>query len=314
MKKKAAQESPEGLTTLKGSDSAEISGKIDEKIAKASMLVLCNELTEYFIYTRLAKICKDSHNAEILRTIGEEELSHYNYWKEKTGATAAPDNFKIFWIIVKTRILGLTFTLKQMEKGENNAQKAYATLGEYFPEAQKIKEEEAVHENKLLNMLDEELLEYVGAIVLGLNDALVELTGALAGFTLALKNTKLISLVGLVTGISAALSMAASNYLSSRAENDPRAGKSALYTGFAYIITVILLILPFLLLANPFLALAITLATAVLIICLFNYYLSTAKDLNFVRRFLEMALISLGVAALSFGIGYVLKNVMGIDA
>jgi VIT1/CCC1 family predicted Fe2+/Mn2+ transporter len=162
-------------------------------------------------------------------------------------------------------------------------------------------------------MLDEELLQYVGSIVLGLNDALVELTGALAGFTLALGNPRLISLTGLVTGIAASFSMAASNYLSNRAENNPNAGKSALYTGIAYLITVVLLILPFILLGNPFFALAITLSTAVLIIFFFNYYLSVAKDLDFIHRFLEMALISLGVAALSFGIGYLLKNVMGVD-
>jgi hypothetical protein len=44
---------------------------------------------------------------------------------------------------------------------------------------------------------------------------------------------------------------------------------------------------------------------------MFNYYLSVAKDIDFKKRFGEMALISLSVAALSFGIGWVLKNVMG---
>jgi VIT1/CCC1 family predicted Fe2+/Mn2+ transporter len=154
----------------------------------------------------------------------------------------------------------------------------------------------------------------MGSIVLGLNDALVELTGALAGFTLALGETKIISLAGLVTGISAAFSMAASDYLSCKADNDPRAVKSAVYTGTAYIITVAVLILPFLLIPNKFMALGITLALAVFIILIFNYYLSTAKDLDFKRRFGEMTFISLGVAALSFGVGFVLKNVLGVDA
>jgi VIT1/CCC1 family predicted Fe2+/Mn2+ transporter len=149
--------------------------------------------------------------------------------------------------------------------------------------------------------------------VLGLNDALVELTGALAGFTLALSDNKIISLVGLVTGISAALSMAASDYLSSKAEGDPKARKSAVYTGVAYFFTVILLILPFLVITSKFLALGITLATAILIIFVFNYYISTAKDLNFKARFLEMATISMGVAAFSFFVGYALKFILGVD-
>jgi VIT1/CCC1 family predicted Fe2+/Mn2+ transporter len=175
-------------------------------------------------------------------------------------------------------------------------------------------QEESRHEKALLDMLDEELLRYVGSIVLGLNDALVELTGALAGFTLALGNTRLISLAGLVTGISAAFSMAASDYLSTKAEGDPRAGKSALYTGVAYLVTVVLLILPYLLLSNKFLCLGITLAVVIAIIGVFNYYLSVAKDVDFRRRFLEMGAISLGVAAFSFLIGFLLKKLLGVEA
>jgi len=73
-------------------------------------------------------------------------------------------------------------------------------------------------------------------MVLGLNDALVELTGTLAGLTFALKNTRLIALSGLITGIAATLSMAASEYLSARTEQESsRALKSSLYTGGAYV-------------------------------------------------------------------------------
>ncbi len=211
-------------------------------------------------------------------------------------------------------ILGPTFVLKLMEKREGTGSKVYNDLSGIYPEALQFAEEERVHEKEILNMIHEEKLQYVGSIVLGLNDALVELTGALAGFTLALGETRIISLAGLVTGISAALSMAASDYLSSKAEGDSKAGKSAIYTGVAYIITVILLILPFLLLTSKFMALGITLATVVLIIFFFNYYISVAKDLNFKARFLEMTLISLGVATFSFFVGYLLKFVLGVDA
>ena len=51
----------------------------------------------------------------------------------------------------------------------------------------------------------------------------------------------------------------------------------------------------------------------IIIIFSFNYYISVAKDLNFRRRFLEMAVISLGVAGFSFLIGYILKAALGID-
>jgi VIT1/CCC1 family predicted Fe2+/Mn2+ transporter len=207
----------------------------------------------------------------------------------------------------------MTFILKQMEKKEDLSSKQYSELSSVFPELEHFSKEEKEHEKTILEMLDEESLQYIGSIVLGLNDALVELTGSLAGFTLALGGTKVISLAGLVTGISAALSMAASDYLSSKAEGDARAKKSAVYTGISYILTVILLILPFLLMTSKYGALAITLATAVFIIFCFNYYISVAKDLSFRQRFFEMTFISFGVAAFSFIIGYVLKLILGVD-
>jgi len=271
------------------------------------------EITEYHIYTQLADRTKDENNAAVLRRIGNEEKKHADYWKTKTGVEVQPNGWKIFKTVTMARFLGLSFVLKQMEKNEGTGSKAYDDLANDFPETKMISEDEKRHEKELLNMLDEEGLKYVGSIVLGLNDALVELTGALAGFTLALGDTRIISLVGLVTGISAALSMAASDYLSSKAEGDDKAKKSAVYTGVAYFFTVIFLILPFLLLTDKFIALPITLAIAVLIIFGFNYYISVAKDLNFKARFFEMTFISLGVATFSFLVGYGLKLMLGVN-
>jgi VIT1/CCC1 family predicted Fe2+/Mn2+ transporter len=288
--------------------------QMDNKLLASALAIQQKELTEYYIYTALAVLCKDPHNAEVLKAVGKAELGHAQFWQEHTGVELQPQKFKVWRSIVLARILGLTFTLKRMEKNEGTVSRTYWDLAEDFPLVEKVAEEEEKHEQELLAMLDEERLRYAGSVVLGLNDALVELTGALAGFTLALGETKLISLAGLVTGISAAFSMAASAYLSCKADGNPRAAKSALYTGVTYIITVALLILPFLLLSNKFIALGITMSLAVIVILLFNYYLATAKDLDFKRRFGEMVLISLGVAALSFGIGFVLKNVLGAGA
>jgi VIT1/CCC1 family predicted Fe2+/Mn2+ transporter len=154
----------------------------------------------------------------------------------------------------------------------------------------------------------------MGSIVLGLNDALVELTGALAGLTLALQNTKLIALTGLITGIAAALSMAASEYLSTKSEEtEKHPVRASAYTGVAYVGTVLILILPYLILENFYLCLGCTLVAAVLIIGFFNYYISVAKDVPFGRRFLEMTGVSLGVAALSFLIGFVIRSFLGVE-
>ncbi|MDP3179181.1 MAG: VIT1/CCC1 transporter family protein [Spirochaetaceae bacterium] len=287
---------------------------MDSTTMKAALAAQVSERTEHLAYSALAKSCKDAANAEVLRSIATAELAHAEFWKKLSGVEAAPKRLRAGRIILMARVLGITFALKLMERGETRAARRYGDLSASIPGLAAIAADEDAHERQLLGMLDEERLRYVGSIVLGLNDALVELTGALAGFTLALGDTKLITLAGLVTGISAAFSMAASDYLSSKAEGDATAGKSAIYTGVAYLITVILMIMPFLLIDSKFLSLGVTLCIVIAIIALFNYYISVAKELDFKRRFLEMALISMGVAAFSFGIGYVLKIALGIDA
>jgi VIT1/CCC1 family predicted Fe2+/Mn2+ transporter len=163
-------------------------------------------------------------------------------------------------------------------------------------------------------VLEEERLRYVGSIVLGLNDALVELTGALAGLTLALQNTKRIALTGSITGIAAALSMAVAEYLSIQAERSSQNPfKAAFYTGVTYVATVLLLILPYLFFANFYAALICTLVIAVSIFAAFNYYISIAKDLAFGKRFMEMAGLSLGVAGVSFLVGLALRAFLGVE-
>jgi VIT1/CCC1 family predicted Fe2+/Mn2+ transporter len=273
-----------------------------------------SEITEHHIYRRLARIQKSPENRKILERIAEDEKRHYNLWKIYTGEDAQVDWSKVrryYWI---TRIFGLTFGTKLMERGEVGAQKEYAGLPAEIDQAQTIAQEESDHENALLGMLDEERLRYIGSVVLGLNDALIELTGALAGLTLALQNTQLIALTGSITGIAAALSMAASEYLSTKAEGGSQQPlKAAFYTGMTYVVTVVLLIAPYLLLPNYFVSLACTLSAAVLIIALFNFYISVAMDQPFKKRFAEMAILSLGVAGLSFLLGLVLRVALGVE-
>jgi len=285
-----------------------------EHIMKQIYTAQKSEITEYHIYSNIAELVKDKKNKKVILDIANEELRHAKFWQTITKKDIKPDRWKIFKFTLIARFLGFTFAIKLMEKGEEQAQVNYMEIAEYIPEAEQIAEDEEKHENELINLLDEERLNYVGSIVLGLNDALVELTGSLAGLSFALQKTRLIAAVGIITGIAASLSMGASEYLSTKAEgNTETALKSSLYTGTAYIITVLLLVLPYFIFDNYLLALMTTLIVGVLIIFLFNYYVSIAKDLPFRKRFLEMTLLSLGIAALSFGIGIIIRVTLGAD-
>ena len=289
--------------------------QLTEDIRKKVILFQQTEITEYHIYKRLAKRIQSPENARILDQIAEDELRHYNGWRKYTNEEVKPRWFLVWFYYVVSLVFGFTFGVKLMEMGEEKAQGNYEAVSKVIPEAKQYHDEEDRHERQLLEMLDEERLQYAGSVVLGLNDALVELTGALAGLTLALQNGKLIALSGLITGIAASLSMAASEYLSTRSEKTGKHPvRAAIYTGIAYITTVALLVLPYLLMPENFYAdLAIALTTAVIIIAVFNYYISVAKGESFKARFLEMAGLSLSVATFSFIIGYFIRQWLGIE-
>ncbi len=270
-----------------------------------------SEITSYHVYNALSKM--NNRNSKILEGMAKDELDHYRFWEKVTGRKIGPDRFQIFLFTNIARFFGLTFGCKFLEDNEADAQLDYKEISKHVPNLQKIIEDEERHERELIEMIDEESLAYVGSIVLGLNDALVELTGALAGLSFAFQNTSLIAFTGLITGIAASMSMAASEYLSQRAEGGKAPLKSSTYTGIAYIITVLLLVTPFFLFDNYVPALASSLFIAIAIISSFNYYLAVAKDLDFKKRFLEMAGISLGVSAISFTVGFVIRTYFGID-
>lgn len=153
---------------------------------------------------------------------------------------------------------------------------------------------------------------YTGAIVLGLNDALVELTGALAGLTLALQESKTIAITGFIVGCAAALSMAVSEYLSAKEElrqnKKKNPLKSSIYTGITYITTVLILILPYFILSNVYLALSLMLLESILIIFFYTFHISTIKGISPWKKFREMVILSLSVAFISFIIGWLVKD------
>ena len=287
--------------------------KISEKSLALIKKMQQNELTESVIYKKIAKFAKGDDNKKTLERLSNEEHAHYEIWHKYTGIEMKPQKMKVLKYTLIARVLGFTFAVKLMEKGEEGAQDKYETLVEEVPESAAIRTQEEEHEKALLDMLDEESLQYVGSMVLGLSDALVELAGSLAGFTFALANTKLVALSGLIVGISATFSMASSEFLSAKSEGRSDAFKSCLYTGIAYLVTVVLLIAPYLLLSSGYVALACMLGIILCIIGGFTYYTSVAKDQPFFSRFLEMALISFGVAVLSFVVGIIAKALFGID-
>ena len=274
-----------------------------------------SEITEHIIYKTLASKTKDKNNKAVLLQISDDELKHYNFWKGISKQELKPNRFKIFLYVFIAKAFGLAFGVKLMESLEVETQSDYEKLKEEVPNIEEVIDDEIRHEKELLELINEAHLEYSGSVVLGLNDALVELTGALAGLTLALQDSKLIAIVGFITGIAAAMSMAASEFLSTKEEgNSKNPVKASIYTGIAYLFTVLFLIFPYLILDNVLACLGWVVINATLVIFIFNFYTSVAKGLAFKKRFLQMITISLGVAAISFFIGLLVRNIWGVEA
>lgn len=272
-----------------------------------------NEVTEHVIYAHMARHA-GKENASVLAKISAEEGRHAEIWSRYTGCMPKPNGIKILFYRICGLLFGLTFVINLMETGEEKAQVEYARIAEDVPEALKIYAEEEEHERELIAMVDDERLKYISSMVLGINDALVELTGALAGFTFALGNSTVICMAGFITGSAATLSMAASEYLAKK--NDPGEHhplKAAVYTGIAYMFAVCMLLVPYAFISSPLAALAGCLVNAAIVIMLFTFYVSVVRKEPFTPAFREMICISFGVAALSFLIGWGAQKVLGIS-
>ena len=274
-----------------------------------------DEATSAIIYANFARKMKDKKEQEKLLKMAHDEASHAAIWKHYTKQDVKPNMLKVWWYKILMIVLGYTFVIKSLELGEYDGVSGLKQLENEIPEVKNIIADELRHEKELIEMLDEERLNYVGAMVLGLNDALVELTGTIAGLTFVLTNTTLIAMAGIITGIAATLSMAASNYLAERADGNPNALKASFYTGIAYLVTVVFLVLPYLLFAEQMFipALICMIGIVVLLVFVFNYYIATVKSEKFLPKFIEMSTISLSVALISFLIGLVAKMCFGID-
>ena len=273
-----------------------------------------NEATDQRVYAALAKQASLQKNSEILEKMSHDEGLHCAVWGRYTGIETKADMFRVWLFVVLGKIFGLVFVINLMEGGEDDSAENYRKLMEELPEARSIMEDETRHEAQLAAMIHEEKLSYISSMVLGLNDALVELTGALAGFTLALNDNRMVGMAGFITGVAATLSMAASEYLSKKADTSEKHPlKAAVYTGVAYMITVAFLLLPYIVFESPLVALGFCLFDAALIILGFTYFVSVVRKESFVRGFTEMITISFSVAGISFLIGWAARSWLNID-
>ncbi|MBI2093461.1 MAG: rubrerythrin family protein [Candidatus Omnitrophica bacterium] len=277
---------------------------------------LQHEYLDMVTYRELAKIETVPEFKRILEALMANEVEDCQFWQELSSVKEVRISpLTIFALKLMRKVLGLTFTAKFLERHERDAVKRYTAFAQQAPpelraRLQQIIDHETHHEHELIGQIQEERVEFLGSIVLGVNDGLIELTGALVGFAFALQQPIQAGLFGTVTGIAASLSMAASAYMQARHETGKEPKKAGLYTGVAYLLVVVLLVLPYFLLSNIYLAVGAMFGLIVLLILGLSFYSSVLFDRNFKRQAGEMLLFSLGVAGISFLLGSFVRSLI----
>jgi len=276
-----------------------------------------DELKDYFIYKKLSEI--DSKNKKILEKFSKQEYEHYKFWQRfldekvefKLGVL-----YTIFLILVR-RIFGITFLVRLLERNEENTINKYERFlsflkGEEREKLKKIILEEKFHEEKLIKLFDDEILKYIGFTVLGVADAIIEVSGVHAGFLGLTTQTLIAGLAGLIVGFSASMSMGVAAYLQSTHSKTIKPIKAGFLTSISYIICVIFLAIPYFLTKSMIIAFTSSISVAIFIIMLFNFFSSVVEKRKFVKEFIKSVFLIIGVSFASFLFGEFLSNLVGL--
>ena len=273
------------------------------------------EWTSYTIYSYLASLEKDKRNAEKLRKIAEQERKHFEFWKKVSGCEQPKVDLKK--VKLMARLFGVQFVLKKMELSERNAIECYQKIRNMVKdenlrrELEEIIRDEMEHENALMGEVEDPRVKYLGYVALGLADAVVEVTGVHAGFLGATANTILAGLAGLIVGFSASLSMTGAAYVQAKHDPEVKAPISAGVTGISYLLSVVLLALPYFLIHNIWAAFATSLAVALAILGGFIYYSSVINNKDFLREYMETVALLMITAFGSYAFGTIMESLVG---
>jgi VIT1/CCC1 family predicted Fe2+/Mn2+ transporter len=273
-----------------------------------------DEITGAKIYLFLSKVLKGK-NSELLKEISKDETKHYLVLRKLTNVDVKENKIQILLYKFLYYIFGVIFVVKLMERSEEDAVSMYSELLNENQDFKTILEDEERHEEDLIKLIEEERVYYVSSIVLGLNDALVEITGTISGLSSALQDAKTIGIAALITGIAASLSMAASEYISKKTDVLSKRNplKASLYTFIAYFVVVLLLVLPFFFVKNFIIGFTFSVIFGFLVVLVFSFYVSVIQNSSFKWTFTEMFSVVIGVVLITFAIGYIARKLFHVN-
>jgi VIT1/CCC1 family predicted Fe2+/Mn2+ transporter len=283
----------------------------DERaLAKVARVRMSDEFSDHTLYERLSKtVEKNSPFAEVLRQLSATELRHYGFWRKYVpGEEPRLAKLKLYWVLFLRRFFGLTFAVRYLDRHESSVAKEYEGLAGLIPEPDRpafdaMVADEKEHEKTFALKVESGAIRYISFVVLGLADALVEISGIHAGSLGFYDRTEIAGLAGVIAGGAASLAMASAAFAQAKQGFTGSARISAAYTGVSYFITAIILATPYFLTSNMIYAISSSLTLAVLILALTTWYSTVIQQKAFLKDFLEIVLILFAatIALYAFG-------------
>lgn len=281
-----------------------------------------DEHLDYNVYRALARVERNENRRRVLERLAETEQRHFHFWLKFLDGYKPSLKVKLYpLLLVLLRFLfGVTFVVKLFEAGEEHAVEKYKMALDLMetPEDKRALEEiikdELEHEQYFVGQLDEAVVKYMSALVLGMADAIIEITGTHAGALGTTSSSIITGVVGLVVGVSAAISMASASYLQTKHELGKSPTIAALVTGVGYVVAAVLMSLPYFLIENIYAAFATSIAVSVLLALTFTFQGSVYTGADFRREFAQTVALLLGVAALAYVMGDALSAAFGIKS
>jgi VIT1/CCC1 family predicted Fe2+/Mn2+ transporter len=278
-----------------------------QKVARVRM---SDEWSDFTLYDRLAKtVGADSPFAGVLKTLSTTEHGHYEFWKKYV-----PDEqpklakLKLYWILFLRRFFGLTFATRYLDRHEAKVVVEYRGLAELIPESDRaafdaMVADEKEHEKAFALKVESSAVRYISFVVLGLADALVEISGIHAGWLGLFDKTEIAGLAGVIAGGAASLAMASAAFAQAKQGFQGSARLSAVYTGVSYFVTAVILATPYFLTTNMLLALFSSLSLAVVLLAISTWYSIVIQQKFFLRDFVEILAILFATTIVVFALG-----------
>ena len=307
---------------------AYINGELDDQppvegaLLKVAVESMKDEAKDRAIYEALAKAYRGSNHryTETFRTLAATEQKHYDFWKGYAGGREAkPSRLATFFILNLRLLMGTTFAIRFLERHEANTIARYRAIAPLIPEDgrgafQDIIADEMSNERSLRDRVEGPFVKYISFVILGLADAIVEISGIHAGSLGIYNSTELTGMAGIVAGAAASIAMASAAYAQAKQGFRGSAPVSASFTGASYFVSAAILAGPYFLTGAMVTAMAVSLTFGIVMVMAATYYNSVVSGKRFIKDFAELVAIMLAATAALYLFGDVVRVYTGIAA